>query len=66
MASVSSKLYQVNYIKLYQVNYISKLYLHAVNYIKSGFHIVVKIEPRSFSSAEIQHFRTENTRSGYN
>jgi hypothetical protein len=69
MASVSSKLYQVNYIKLYQVNYISKLYLHAVNYIKSGFHMVVtvvKIEPRSFSSAEIQHFRTENTRSGYN
>jgi hypothetical protein len=31
-----------------------------------GFHMVVtvvKIESRSFSSAEIQHFRTENTRS---
>jgi hypothetical protein len=27
---------------------------------------VVKIESRSFSSAEIQHFRTENTRSDYN
>ena len=28
-------------------------------------HMVVKIESRSFS-AEIQHFRTENTRSDYN
>ena len=27
---------------------------------------VVKLESRSFSSAEIQHFRTENTRSDYN
>jgi hypothetical protein len=27
---------------------------------------VVKIESRSFSSAEIQHFRTENMRSDYN
>jgi hypothetical protein len=27
---------------------------------------VVKIESRSFSSAEIQHFRTKNTRSDYN
>ena len=27
---------------------------------------VVKIESRSFSSAEVQHFRTENTRSDYN
>jgi hypothetical protein len=27
---------------------------------------IVKIESRSFSSAEIQHFRTENTRSDYN
>jgi hypothetical protein len=27
---------------------------------------VVNIESRSFSSAEIQHFRTENTRSDYN
>jgi hypothetical protein len=27
---------------------------------------VVKIESRSFSSAEIQHFKTENTRSDYN
>jgi hypothetical protein len=26
---------------------------------------VVKIESRSFSSTEIQHFRTENTRSDY-
>jgi hypothetical protein len=26
---------------------------------------VVKIESRSFSSDEIQHFRTENTRSDY-
>ena len=37
--------------------------------VKAGFHIVVtvvKIESRSFSSAEIQHFRTENTRSDYN
>jgi hypothetical protein len=28
--------------------------------------MVVKIESRSFSSAEMQHFRTENTRSDYN
>ena len=28
--------------------------------------MLVKIESRSFSSAEIQHFRTENTRSDYN
>ena len=36
--------------------------------LKPDFHMVVtvvKIESRSFSSAEIQHFRTENTRSGY-
>jgi hypothetical protein len=35
----------------------------------TGFYMVVtvvKMESRSFSSAEIQHFRTENTRSGYN
>jgi hypothetical protein len=33
--------------------------------VKVWFHAyrVVKIESRSFSSAEIQHFRTENTRS---
>jgi hypothetical protein len=33
---------------------------------KPGFHMVVtvvKIESRSFSSAEIQHFRTENKQS---
>ena len=37
--------------------------------LKPDFHMVVtvvKIESRSFSSAEIQHFRTENTRSDYN
>ena len=28
--------------------------------------MVLKIESRSFSSAEIQHFRAENTRSDYN
>jgi hypothetical protein len=28
-----------------------------------GLHMVEKIESLSFSSAEIQHFRTENTRS---
>jgi hypothetical protein len=36
---------------------------------KRGFHMVgtvVKIESRSFSSAEIQHFRAENMRSYYN
>ena len=36
--------------------------------LKPGFHMVVtvvKIESRSFSSTEIQHFRTENTRSDY-
>jgi hypothetical protein len=36
--------------------------------VNPGFHMVVtvvKIESRSFSSAEIQHFRTENTRSDY-
>jgi hypothetical protein len=41
--------------------------LHAV--FKPGFHMivtVVKIKSRSFSSAAIQHFRTENTRSDYN
>jgi hypothetical protein len=27
---------------------------------------VVKIESQPFSSAELQHFRTENTRSDYN
>jgi hypothetical protein len=27
--------------------------------------MVVKIESRSFSSVEVQHFRTENTRSDY-
>ena len=40
-----------------------------VNSIKPGFHMVitvVKIESRSFSSAKIQHFRTENARSVYN
>jgi hypothetical protein len=32
----------------------------------SGCNVtVVKIESRSFSSADIQHFRTENTRSDY-
>jgi hypothetical protein len=33
-----------------------------------GFHIVVtvvKIESRSFSTSEVQQFRTENTRSDY-
>jgi hypothetical protein len=38
-------------------------------HIKPGFHIVVtvvKIKSRSFSLAEIQHLRTENTRSDYN
>jgi hypothetical protein len=38
-------------------------------FLKLGFHMVVtvvKIESRSFSSAQIQHFRTENTRSDYN
>ena len=38
-------------------------------WFKPDFHMVVtvvKIESRSFSSAEIQHFRTENTRSDYN
>ena len=30
------------------------------------YNMVVKIESRFFSSAEIQHFRTENTRSDYN
>ena len=37
--------------------------------LKPDFHMVVtvvKIESRSFSSAEIQHFSTENTRSDYN
>jgi hypothetical protein len=37
--------------------------------LKPGFDIVVtvvKIESRSFSSAEIQHHRTEITRSDYN
>ena len=37
--------------------------------LKPDFHMVVtvvKIESRSFSSAEIQHFRMENTRSDYN
>ena len=34
--------------------------------IVSGVVTVAKIESRSFSSAEIQHFRTENTRSNYN
>jgi hypothetical protein len=34
-----------------------------VSFLKRGFHTVIKIESRSFSSAEIQHFRTENTRS---
>jgi hypothetical protein len=37
--------------------------------VNCDFHMVVtvvKIESRSFSSAEIQHFRTENTRSDYN
>ena len=35
-------------------------------HLKPGFPMVVtvvKIKSRSFSSAEIQHFRTENTRS---
>jgi hypothetical protein len=37
--------------------------------LKPDFHMVVtvvKIESRSFSSVEIQHFRMENTRSDYN
>ena len=37
--------------------------------LKPDFHMVVtvvKIELRSFSSAEIQHFGYENTRSDYN
>ena len=33
--------------------------------LKPGFHMVVKMELRSFSSAEIRHFRTENTRCDY-
>jgi hypothetical protein len=37
-----------------------------VRFSKPDFHTVVKIESRSFSSAEIQHFRTENTRSDSN
>jgi hypothetical protein len=37
-----------------------------ISTFKPGFHMVAKIEARSFSSAEIQHFRTENTRSDYN
>jgi hypothetical protein len=38
-------------------------------WLKPGFHVavtVVKIDSRSFSSAEIQHLRTENTRTDYN
>jgi hypothetical protein len=38
-------------------------------YIQLGFHMivtVVKIESRPFASAEMQHFRIENTRSDYN
>ena len=41
----------------------------ATGELKPGFDIVVtvvKLESRSFSSAEIQHHRTENTRSDYN
>ena len=41
------------------------LCLHPFGFVKPGFRMVVKIESRS-SSAEIQHFRTENTRSDYN
>ena len=46
----------------------SNLDSHFLLDIKPGFHMVVtvvKLESRSFSSAEIQHFRTENTRSDY-
>jgi hypothetical protein len=42
---------------------------HRRIYIKLAWFpyiMVVKIESRSFSSAEIQHFRTENMRSDYN
>ena len=42
---------------------------NTVELIKSGFHMivtVVQIESQSFSSAEIQHFRTVNMRSDYN
>jgi prophage DNA circulation protein len=37
-----------------------------ISLVSSMVVTVVKIESRSFSSAEIQHLRTENTRSDYN
>jgi hypothetical protein len=40
---------------------LSKAWFHAYMVVT-----VVKIESQSFSSAEIQHFGTENTRSDYN